>query len=102
MSTTALHVIELVKSLPNEDQEFVRATLARRRPIVDRDDELIHGLDPEIAADQFELRMRVAPPFPDVRLLQPVQHQRQVGRGHCLEDVARGCHNVSMVTLRLV
>lgn len=32
MSTTALHVIELVKSLPLEDQQAVREALARQVP----------------------------------------------------------------------
>src|SRR5205814_4913985 len=38
-----------------------------RRPVVDRDDELIHGFYPEIAADQLKLLIGVAPPLDDVR-----------------------------------
>src|SRR5262245_22326685 len=73
-----------------------------KRPATGRDDVLIHRLYLEITADQLELLMRITPPFPDVRLLEPAQHQRQVGRGHRAEDVGRGCHKISMVTLRLV
>ena len=66
---------------------------AEAGPVVDRNDELIHRLDFEIAADERELLVRVAPPLHDMWLLQPIQHQRKVGRGHGAELVAAdgGC-----------
>jgi hypothetical protein len=36
VSTTALHIIELVKSLPLEDQQAVRAALLQEKPATER------------------------------------------------------------------
>src|SRR5260370_36096120 len=50
--------------------------------IIRRHNELIHGLDLEIATDNLELFASIAPPLHHVRFPQPPLHQRQIVLGH--------------------
>ena len=56
------------QSVVRPDRRIIALNVCKRT-IVRRDDELVHGADIEITADELELLACVAPPFNDVRLI---------------------------------
>src|SRR5436190_17066510 len=64
--------------------------------IILRHNELIHGLDLEVAADNLELFVSIAPPLHHVRFRQPALHQRQIGLGHWTKHIGGLRHRLAL------